>query len=324
MLLSQLTGLKMTAKLLNTNQIMRQVSYALALGVGAQVYFFGSSVLIQIFLACITGLVTEALFLRLRGSEIKPAIIDGSVVLTAILLAISIPSIAPWWIIVLGVSFAVVFGKQIFGGLGNNPFNPAMLGYAFLLISYPVQMTQWPADYLSMDRAADVIFGLSNLDGLTGATTLDHVKTQLTMSLSIQELEFNSISQLWINIGFLIGGIYLLLRRIIFWQIPVLLLLGIVVMSTVLFLVDSDQFASPLFHVVNGATMLAAFFIATDPVSASTTPLGRIIYGFLIGVLIVIIRVFGGYPDAVAFAVLLLNITVPLIDFYTQPKVFGR
>ncbi len=144
------------------------------------------------------------------------------------------------------------------------------------------------------------------------------------MGLSIQELEFNSISQLWINIGFLIGGIYLLLRRIIFWQIPVLLLLGIVVMSTVIFLVDSDQFASPLFHLVNGATMLAAFFIATDPVSASTTPLGRIIYGFLIGVLIVIIRVFGGYPDAVAFAVLLLNITVPLIDFYTQPKVFGR
>ncbi len=314
----------MSDKLLNTNQIMRQVSYALALGVGAQVYFFGLSVLIQIVLACITGLIVEAIFLRLRGSEIKPAIIDGSVVLTAILLAISIPSIAPWWIIVLGVSFAVVFGKQIFGGLGNNPFNPAMLGYAFLLISYPVQMTQWPADYLSMDRAADVIFGLSNLDGLTGATTLDHVKTQLTMSLSIQELEFNSISQLWINIGFLIGGIYLLLRRIIFWQIPVLLLLGIVVMSTVLFLVDSDQFASPLFHVVNGATMLAAFFIATDPVSASTTPLGRIIYGFLIGVLIVIIRVFGGYPDAVAFAVLLLNITVPLIDFYTQPKVFGR
>jgi len=314
----------MTDKLLNTNQIMRQVSYALALGIGAQVYFFGLSVLIQILLACITGLIVEAIFLRLRGSKIKPAIIDGSVVLTAVLLAISIPSIAPWWIIVLGVSFAVVFGKQIFGGLGNNPFNPAMLGYAFLLISYPVQMTQWPADYLSMGQAADVIFGLSNLDGLTGATTLDYVKTQLTMGLSLQELEFNSISQLWINIGFLIGGIYLLLRRIIFWQIPVSLLLGVVVMSTALFLVDSNQFASSLFHLVNGATMLAAFFIATDPVSASTTPSGRIIYGFLIGVLIVIIRVFGGYPDAVAFAVLLLNITVPLIDFYTQPKVFGR
>ena len=277
----------MTDKLLNTNQIMRQVSYALALGIGAQVYFFGLSVLIQILLACITGLIVEAIFLRLRGSKIKSAIIDGSVVLTAVLLAISIPSTAPWWIIVLGVSFAVVFGKQIFGGLGNNPFNPAMLGYAFLLISYPVQMTQWPADYLSMGQAADVIFGLSNLDGLTGATTLDHVKTQLTMGLSIQELEFNSISQLWINIGFLIGGIYLLLRRIIFWQIPVSLLLGVVVMSAALFLVDSDQFASSLFHLVNGATMLAAFFIATDPVSASTTPSGRIIYGFLIGVLTV-------------------------------------
>jgi electron transport complex protein RnfD len=314
----------MTVKLLNTNQIMRQVSYALALGVGAQVYFFGSSVLIQIFLACTTGLIAEALFLRLRGSEIKPSIIDGSVILTAILLAISIPSIAPWWIIVLGVSFAVIFGKQIFGGLGNNPFNPAMLGYAFLLISYPMQMTQWPADYLSMSQAVDVIFGLSNIDGLTGATSLDNVKTQLTMGISIQELELNSISQLWINIGFLIGGIYLLLRRIIFWQIPVSLLLGVVMMSTALFLVDSNQFASSLFHLVNGATMLAAFFIATDPVTASTTPSGRIIYGFLIGILIVIIRVFGGYPDAVAFAVLLLNITVPLIDFYTQPKVFGK
>jgi electron transport complex protein RnfD len=262
--------------------------------------------------------------LRLRGSEIKPSIIDGSVILTAILLAISIPSIAPWWIIVLGVSFAVIFGKQIFGGLGNNPFNPAMLGYAFLLISYPMQMTQWPADYLSMSQAVDVIFGLSNIDGLTGATSLDHVKTQLTMGIPIQELELNSISQLWINIGFLIGGIYLLLRRIIFWQIPVSLLLGVAVMSTALFLVDSNQFASSLFHLVNGATMLAAFFIATDPVTASTTPTGRIIYGFLIGILIVIIRVFGGYPDAVAFAVLLLNITVPLIDFYTQPKVFGK
>ena len=314
----------MTVKLLNTNQIMRQVSYALALGVGAQVYFFGFSVFIQIFLACITGLITEALFLRLRGSEIKPAIIDGSVVLTAILLAISIPSIAPWWIIVLGVSFAVIFGKQIFGGLGNNPFNPAMLGYAFLLISYPMQMTQWPADYLSMGQAVDVIFGLSNIDSLTGATSLDHLKTQLTMGISIQELEINSISQLWINIGFLLGGIYLLFRRIIFWQIPVSLLLGVVVMSTALYLVDSNQFASSLFHLVNGATMLAAFFIATDPVSASTTPSGRLIYGFLIGILIVIIRVFGGYPDAVAFAVLLLNITVPLIDFYTQPKVFGK
>jgi len=314
----------MTVKLLNTNQIMRQVSYALALGVGAQVYFFGFSVFIQIFLACITGLITEALFLRLRGSEIKPAIIDGSVVLTAILLAISIPSIAPWWIIVLGVSFAVVFGKQIFGGLGNNPFNPAMLGYAFLLISYPMQMTQWPADFLSMGQAVDMIFGLSNIDGLTGATSLDYLKTQLTMGISIQELELNSISQLWINIGFLLGGIYLLLRRIIFWQIPVSLLSGVVLMSTALYLVDSNQYASSLFHLVNGATMLAAFFIATDPVSASTTPSGRLIYGFLIGIMIVIIRVFGGYPDAVAFAVLLLNITVPLIDFYTQPKVFGK
>ena len=121
----------MQNKVITVDKLMRQVIYALTLGIAIQVYFFGFSVFIQIFLACITGLITEALFLRLRGSEIKPEIADGSVVLTAILLAISIPSIAPWWIIVLGVSFAVIFGKQIFGGLGNNPFNPAMLGYAF-------------------------------------------------------------------------------------------------------------------------------------------------------------------------------------------------
>jgi len=315
---------KMQANFLNTNQIMRQVIYALVLGVGAQIYFFGLSVLIQILLGCITAVAAEAIFLRLRGQTIKPSISDGSAVLTAILLAISIPSIAPWWVIVLGVLFAIIFGKQIFGGLGNNPFNPAMLGYAFLLISYPLQMTQWPSEFISITHASETIFGLSSIDGLTGATKLDYVKTQLMMGASIKEIGSISISQLWINIGFLVGGIYLLFRRVILWQIPISLLSGVVAMSSILFLMDSNHYASSIFHLLSGATMLAAFFIATDPVSASTTPLGRIIYGFLIGILIVIIRVYGGYPDAVAFAVLLLNITVPLIDFYTQPKVLGK
>jgi electron transport complex protein RnfD len=310
----------MRDKAMDTNQVMRQVIYALALGVAAQVYFFGFSVLVQIALAVITALAAEALVLRMRGMQIAPSLRDGSAVLTAVLLAIAIPSIAPWWIIVLGVLFAIVFGKQLFGGLGNNPFNPAMLGYAFLLISYPLQMTQWPSEF----QGALAIFEFSGVDALTGATNLDYVKTQLMLGESIGALTFESISQMWINFGFLLGGIYLLLRRIVFWHIPLSLIAGLALMSSILYLINPANFSSPVFHLINGATMLAAFFIATDPVSASTTPLGRLIYGFAIGAIIIVIRVFGGYPDAVAFAVLLMNITVPLIDYYTQPKVFGK
>ncbi len=310
----------MQANTLNTNQVMRQVIYALVLGIGAQVYFFGFSVLVQIMLAVITALAAEALILKMRGMQIASTLNDGSAVLTAILLAIAIPSIAPWWIIVLGVLFAIVFGKQLFGGLGNNPFNPAMLGYAFLLVSYPLQMTQWPSEF----QGVLGIFEVSGIDVLTGATNLDYAKTQLMLGQSITALTFDNISQMWINLGFLLGGVYLLLRRVIFWHIPSALIVGMLLMSSILYFIDPAQYSSPVFHLVNGATMLAAFFIATDPVSASTTPLGRLIYGFAIGVIIIIIRVFGGYPEAVAFAVLLMNITVPLIDYYTQPKVFGK
>ncbi|MGE4570893.1 MAG: RnfABCDGE type electron transport complex subunit D [Gammaproteobacteria bacterium] len=310
----------MRDKVMSTNQVMRQVIYALVLGVAAQVVFFGFSVLVQIALAIVTALSAEAFVLRMRGMQVAPSLRDGSAVLTAVLLAIAIPSIAPWWIIVLGVLFAIVFGKQLFGGLGNNPFNPAMLGYAFLLISYPLQMTQWPSEF----QGVLGIFEFSGVDVLTGATNLDYAKTQLMLGESIGALTFESISQMWINFGFLLGGIYLLLRRIVFWHIPLSLVLGLVLMSGILYLIDPTNFSSPIFHLINGATMLAAFFIATDPVSASTTPMGKLIYGFAIGVIIVVIRVFGGYPDAVAFAVLLMNITVPLIDYYTQPKVFGK
>lgn len=308
----------------STSQIMRQVTYALALGVGAAYYFFGWGIIVQIILAVVTAIAVEAAFLKIRKLPITLSISDGSAALTGVLLAISIPSIAPWWVIVVGVSFAIIFGKQLYGGLGNNPFNPAMLGYAFLLISYPLQMTLWAGDFIDLSQAFEVIFNLNPVDALSGATRLDEVKTQLSLGETIDDLNVHSTAQAWINAGFLLGGLYLITRRIIFWQIPTAFLSGIVVTAFLLSLGDSEHYLPIQNHLMLGATMLGAFFIATDPVTASTTPKGRLIYGFLIGALIVIIRTFGNYPDGVAFAVLLMNITVPLIDYYTQPRVFGK
>ena len=303
---------------------MRQVIYALVLGVIAAYYFFGWGVVVQIVLAVVTAIAVESAFLSIRKHPIKPAISDGSAALSAILLAISIPSIAPWWVVVIGTAFAIIFGKQLYGGLGNNPFNPAMLGYAFLLISYPLQMTTWAGEFVGLSQAIDVIFNLSSVDALSGATQLDDVKTQLALGKMVSELDVYSISQAWINLGFLLGGLYLLFRRVITWHIPAAFITGVVIVSSMLFLINDQIYLPVQNHLMLGATMLGAFFIATDPISGSTTPKGRLIYGFLIGVLVVVIRVFGGYPDGVAFAVLLMNITVPLIDYYTQPKVFGK
>lgn len=309
---------------LNTNQIMRQVIYALALGVSASYIFFGWGIIIQILLGVVSALVIEAAFVAMRGRPVLESISDGSAVLTAVLLAISIPSIAPWWIIVVGVAFAIIFGKQLYGGLGGNPFNPAMLGYAFLLISYPLQMTTWPVDFSAFSQAINIIFNALSFDGLSGATRLDEVKTGLSLGNNLASIQVHSISQAWINAGFLVGGIYLLARKVIFWHIPMAFLSGIVVMALLVLIFDSQTHLPVQNHLMLGGTMLGAFFIATDPISASTTPKGRLIYGFLIGVLIVVIRNYGGYPDGIAFAVLLMNMTVPLIDQYTQPKVFGR
>lgn len=309
---------------LNTNQIMRQVIYALALGVSASYIFFGWGIVIQILLGVVSALVIEAAFVAMRGRPVLESISDGSAVLTAVLLAISIPSIAPWWIIVVGVAFAIIFGKQLYGGLGTNPFNPAMLGYAFLLISYPLQMTTWPVDFSAFSQAINIIFNALSFDGLSGATRLDEAKIGLSLGNNLASIQVHSISQAWINAGFLVGGIYLLARKVIFWHIPMAFISGIVVMALLVLIFDSQTHLPVQNHLMLGGTMLGAFFIATDPISASTTPKGRLIYGFLIGVLIVVIRNYGGYPDGIAFAVLLMNMTVPLIDQYTQPKVFGR
>ncbi|MBQ0267399.1 MULTISPECIES: electron transport complex subunit RsxD [Providencia] len=333
----------------STSLVMLWVLLAAIPGIAAQVYFFGVGTLYQIILAMLTAVITEAVSIRLRRQPVVPVLKDNSAIVTALLLAISLPPLSPWWMIVLGTFFAITIAKQCYGGLGQNPFNPAMVGYVVLLISFPVHMTNWlpPHELQSMsisalDSLSIILSGhtptgitleqlRTGIDGMSQATPLDSFKTGLlTHSISevlqqpILQGSLAGIGWQWVNIGYLIGGLFLLQRRIISWHIPVSFLGTLAVLTIVSYLVDDSQHASPWVHLLSGATMLGAFFIATDPVTASTTPKGRIIFGVIIGFLVWVIRVYGGYPDAVAFAVLLANITVPLIDYYTQPRAYGH
>nr|WP_279169114.1 electron transport complex subunit RsxD [Providencia huaxiensis] len=333
----------------STSLVMLWVLLAAIPGIAAQVYFFGVGTLYQIILAMLTAVITEAVSIRLRRQPVVPVLKDNSAIVTALLLAISLPPLSPWWMIVLGTFFAITIAKQCYGGLGQNPFNPAMVGYVVLLISFPVHMTNWlpPHELQSMsistlDSLSIILSGhtptgitleqlRTGIDGMSQATPLDSFKTGLlTHSISevlqqpILQGSLAGIGWQWVNIGYLVGGLFLLQRRIISWHIPVSFLGTLAVLTIVSYLVDDSQHASPWVHLLSGATMLGAFFIATDPVTASTTPKGRIIFGVIIGFLVWVIRVYGGYPDAVAFAVLLANITVPLIDYYTQPRAYGH
>lgn len=333
----------------NTADMMRWVCYALIPGILLQSYFFGAGVFFQILLAVITAYVAESLCIIARDREAKSALRDNTALVTAVLLAISIPSLAPWWIIVTGTAFAIVVVKQIYGGMGQNLFNPAMAGYVLLLVSFPVQMTNWlpPASLIEYDLSLwqtlhTILFeytpaGYSveqlrtSVDGITMATPLDTVKTALSQGYTLQETyqrpQFTALAGVgwqWINLAFLLGGIILMQRRIISWHIPVGVLAGLLIPAFIAHLFAPSIMPGPIFHALSGATMLGAFFIATDPVSAATSPKGRIVFGLLIGFLIWVVRSWGGYPDAVAFAVLLANLSVPLIDRYTRPTVYGH
>lgn len=317
-------------------RIMLNVLYALIPGITAYVIFFGWGVIINIIVAVITALATEIFMLQLRKRPIKPFIMDGSAVVTAILLALALPTLAPWWLTFIGVSFAIIVGKHLYGGLGYNPFNPAMIGYALLLISFPLEMTVWlqPENSLSFAQNLNYVLHstLNNIDidTMTMATTLDTVKTQSGLGQSLTQIQSNHPAVFgqfagkgweWINLMFLFGGLWLLYKRVISWHIPTAFLISIAVMSLLFY---STTQTSPLFHLFSGATMLCAFFIATDPVTASTTPRGRLIYAAGIGIFAYIIRSWGGYPDGIAFGVLLMNMAAPTIDYYTRPKAFGE
>ncbi len=332
-----------------TSALMRLVIYATIPGIFAQWYFFGWGNLVHISLAVVTALVAEFTVLSLRNKKITSQLFDGSAILTAVLLGISLPALAPWWITIIGSLFAIAVVKQLYGGLGHNPFNPAMAAYVMLLISFPLQMTQWqpPLSLLTMDlQLADtlsVIFSgytpqgysveqiRTHIDGFTMATPLDTVKTNITLGLTVVESmnaptigEHFGIGWEWINAGFLLGGLFLLSKKAIHWTTPVSFLASLFICSFIGFIISPDSSASTMFHWFTGATMLGAFFILTDPVSGATSVKGRLVFGALAGLLVYLIRKFGGYPDAVAFAVLLCNMAAPLIDQYTRPRTYGH
>jgi electron transport complex protein RnfD len=325
----------------SVSRVMLTVLLALLPGIALYVWNYGPAVLVSIALASVTALTTEAAMLRLRNRPIRPFLSDNSALLTAWLLGVSVPALAPWWMVVVGTAFAIAVAKHLYGGLGSNPFNPAMVGYAALIISFPVQMTHWIAPHgvgdhaLSFSEQLGFIFGGQlpdglTLDAVTSATPLDTLKTQLHLNHHMADIFAMPIyghlagkgSEL-VALGFLIGGAWLLFKRIITWHIPVAFFATLFVTAGVYHLYDPAHYAPPLFHVVAGASMLGAFFILTDPVTGPTTPKGKLIFAGGAGVLTYLIRVFGGFPDGIAFATLLMNICAPLIDAYTQPRVFG-
>ena len=304
---------------------------ALIPGLIIYMYFFGIGILLNIILASITAIIAEYFILKIRKIPTKVFLTDNTALVTAWLLALSIPSIAPWWITVIGTLFAIIIAKHFYGGIGSNIFNPAMIGYAILLISFPAIMTKWQnPSYLYDANIAFSVFmhGIDNYDGIASATPLDYVKTELLQNKNILPILNEPLARLtqmqWVGFGFFLGGIFLLFTKIITWHLPVIYLLTLFTISSLFHLIDPSQFAPFQFHLLNGGTMLAAFFIITDPVSGPTTPKGKIFFAFLIALLVYLIRVFGGYPEGIAFAVIFANICVPLIDNLTQPKVFGH
>ena len=292
-------------KHLSSEQIMRNVIYALIPLFLVNIYLYGVIAILQILIAITTAIIVDFSIAKMRKLKPSELIFDYSSILTALLLVFSIPTIAPFWIIIIGVIFALVFAKYIYGGLGNNIFNPAMVGYAFLLISYPLEMSLWQIPML------DISFTqlLSNIDSISGATALDIAKNNLPTQ--------QSNTTLYSAIAIIIGGVYLLFKKIISWHIP----LSIIIFSmVVLFLINifTGSEHPILFHLISGGFIFAIFFIATDPVTTSSSNLGKLIFGCMVGFLIIIIRIFGNYPDGIAFAILITNMFVPLIDYYIR------
>jgi electron transport complex protein RnfD len=326
--------------------VMRQVLYALAPGVLAHCWYFGPGILLQILLASLFALGFEAAMLKLRQRPPLEGLRDCSALVTAVLFALCLPPLAPWWIALTGMFFAVVIAKHLYGGLGHNVFNPAMVGYVVVLICFPQSMTQWlPATSPGSwpvglwDSIASVLTG--NLggalpaelqwDAISQATPLDTLRSGVNSGMTVDEIraspifgDFGGLGWEWIANWYALGGLWLLWKRIITWQVPVTMIGSVVLLGLLAYFADPGSNPVPLQHVFSGALVLGAFFIATDPVSGCASSRGRLVFGAGVGILTLVIRRWGGYPDGVAFAVLVMNMAAPLIDRYTVPRYYGK
>ncbi|SDH13466.1 electron transport complex protein RnfD [Pseudomonas benzenivorans] len=328
----------------SVNRIMLHICLALAPATLFGLYLFGWPAINLWLLTCATALVTEALCLHWLGQPLK-RLLDGSALLTGWLLALSLPPWAPWWIGVGGAAFAIGIGKQLYGGIGQNIFNPAMLARVALLIAFPLQMTTWAVPHALGSAAAPgfveslaiTFTGAPLADGMSGATALGNLKTELTLGHSAEEILAGNFSLIPALLGstagslgetsellLLLGGLWLLARRIIHWEIPLSLLLSVAVMASIAHQINPDRYPGGLYHLASGGLLLGALFIATDPVTSPVSRSGRLIFGIGCGVLVYVIRTWGSFPEAVAFAVLFMNALSPLIDRYCRPRAYGR
>ncbi len=324
----------------STGNVMLTVLIATLPGLAAMTFFFGWGTLIQVLWGTLLALGLEAAVIKLRKRPVSFYLTDYSAVVTAVLLGLALPPFAPWWVMTVGMIVAIVIAKQLYGGMGNNPFNPAMVAYALLLVSFPVQMTSWAAPFvmtgegwsvLSLGDTLSAIFGTAGaaVDAHTMATPLDVMRHRggfTTEEMWVENALLANGIGAWhaVSAAYFMGGIFLLYKKIFTWHTPVAMLASLAFFSTLFFLFMPDQYPDPFFHLTAGATMLGAFFIATDPVTSATSNKGKLWFGAGIGLLVFVIRSWGNYPDAVAFAVLLMNLCAPFIDQYTQPRSYGH
>ena len=315
---------------MTTPKAMRDVIYALLPATAAALWFFGLSAILVLG-SCIAGAVLAEWFFANRA-ERGESLGDASGLLTGLLLGLTLPPGIPLWMAFLGGIVAISLGKIIWGGLGHNLFNPALLGRAFLLATFPIAMTTWvPATgdggFFSVYASNLALpFMQASVDGMSAATPLGMMKFEHDVTPTISLMFGNTGGSLGETSGLLLllGGIYLFLRRDLDWRIPVSILLTVIVFSFVLTLFDATRFPTPQFSIFAGGLLLGAIYMATDPVTSPVTPKGAWIFGIGVGVLVMLIRVFGGLPEGVMYAILLMNAATPLIDRYTQPRVFGR
>ncbi len=307
----------------STQKIMLRVVYAMIPALIWSVFVFGFDALRVTLIAVVACLVFEFIIQKYL-LKVKPSVTDGSALVTAILLAFNVPSNLPWWIIIIGSAAAIGVGKLSFGGLGNNIFNPALVGRVFMLISFPVQMTSWPVNKYA------------GVDGVTAATPLGIIKEGIANGTPISEISKNLPSTTDLFLGsmggslgeisaalLILGGLYMLFKKVITWHIPVSIIATVFVYAGIFWLINPEIYIHPLYHVLTGGLMLGAIFMATDMVSSPMTPKGQLIYGVGIGVITISIRLFGAYPEGISFAILIMNAVTPLLNTYVKPKRFG-